>query len=199
MFIAQGKTNSVEESQIGDVGYHWKSHSESGWVTEDVFCQYLHHIRQYYDDGDKIYLIHDVYTVHRKIEVINEAAALNIEMIFIPAGLTDAYQPLDRRIFGVLKAKARRYFRMRYSESIDIETTKIAAAQDFVAAWEAITVENIGESWDIYQETMLDFSFKNEEMKNRHHREVVTLKKKLVNDYRKAKQLARNRTEKNDE
>ena len=29
MFVTQGKTATVEESQIGDVGFHWKSNSES--------------------------------------------------------------------------------------------------------------------------------------------------------------------------
>ena len=30
MFIGKGKTDFVENSQIGDVGPHWKDHSESG-------------------------------------------------------------------------------------------------------------------------------------------------------------------------
>ena len=133
-FVAQGKTEQVEETQIGDVSYHWKTHSESGWVTEDVFSQYLNHIRQYFDDMEKIYLILDVFPAHRHQKVIKEAAELNIDLIFIPAGLTDTYQPLDRSIFGVLKAKARRYFRMRYSHTNNIDITKKEAVQDFVGA-----------------------------------------------------------------
>ena len=85
-----------------------------------MFCQYLRQIRQYFNDADKLYLP----PAHRKIEVVKEATELNIEMIFIPAGLTGVYQPLDRRIFEILKAKARRYFRMRYSQCENIETTK---------------------------------------------------------------------------
>lgn len=56
LFIAQGKTAVVEESQIGDVGFHWKSHSESGWMTDEVFKLYLMRLRQH--------LRHDN-TVHR--------------------------------------------------------------------------------------------------------------------------------------
>ena len=191
LFVAQGKTTTVEETQIGDVGYHWKAHSESGWVNEQVFSQYLHQIRQYYDDSDKLYLILDVYPAHRNIEVINEAAALNIELIFIPAGLTDTYQPLDRRIFGILKAKARRFFRMRFSQNIDIEATKRAAAQDFVAAWESISAENVEDAWEIYHETLADISPQDDEMRKRHHRDIVALKKKNASESRRAKLQAR--------
>ena len=88
-------------------------------------------------------------------------------MIFIPAGLTDVYQPLDRRIFGILKAKARRYFRMRYSQCENIETTKKDAVQDFIAAWESITHENIGDAWDIYHETLADVSPLSDEMEKK--------------------------------
>jgi hypothetical protein len=45
--MAKGKTARVEESQIGDVGNHWKAHSPSGWMITDTFADYLRHLREY--------------------------------------------------------------------------------------------------------------------------------------------------------
>lgn len=46
----------------------------------------------------------DVYPAHRTKEVIKLAGKLNIEMIFVPANGTGKYQPLDRKIFGIVKS-----------------------------------------------------------------------------------------------
>ena len=48
LFVATGRTEKCENSQLGDVGPHWKIHSESGWVTEEVFLQYLQMLRNHY-------------------------------------------------------------------------------------------------------------------------------------------------------
>jgi hypothetical protein len=45
--VAKGKTERVERSQIGDVGGHWRSHSQSGWMTGEIFADYLRHLRQH--------------------------------------------------------------------------------------------------------------------------------------------------------
>jgi hypothetical protein len=36
-FLAKGKTQMVEDCQIGDVEDHWRSHPVSGWMTSEAF------------------------------------------------------------------------------------------------------------------------------------------------------------------
>lgn len=45
-FIASGKTDKVLDSQIGDVNYHYRTHSENGWCTKETFKDYLIGIRE---------------------------------------------------------------------------------------------------------------------------------------------------------
>ena len=174
LFVAQGKTTQVENSQIGDVGYHWKAHSESGWVTDEVFSYYLHKIREHFNDDDPLHLVMDLYPSHMTDRVLQDAKDLNIIIHIIPAGLTDVYQPLDRKIFGILKAKARYYFRMRRELGKPITATKAEACQDMVKAWEGVLSGMIGSAWEIYIEdenTSLQ-KVQNDKLKA-HHREYV--------------------------
>jgi hypothetical protein len=55
----------------------------------------------------KITLIWDSFTAHKDVRIIEVANSLNIDIILIPSGMTDTYQPLDRRIFGNLKMRAK--------------------------------------------------------------------------------------------
>lgn len=95
-------------------------HSDSGWVNIDVWKRYLYKLRyswvkpkrriDFYDKKNRIYLFCDAYPVHHCAEAIEYATMLNIELIKIPEGSTDLYQPLDVRLFGSLKARLRSYF-----------------------------------------------------------------------------------------
>jgi hypothetical protein len=40
-FVAKGKTERVEQSQIGDVAKNWHAHSESRWMNGEIFREYL--------------------------------------------------------------------------------------------------------------------------------------------------------------
>ena len=46
MFISEGKTEKVEKAQLGYVNYHWTTHSDNGWITEESFIKYLMHLRE---------------------------------------------------------------------------------------------------------------------------------------------------------
>jgi hypothetical protein len=56
-------------------------------------------------DSERIFLLLDKFSAHCSEEVLKTAAELNIELIFIPAGLTNELQPLDVGINSVLKSK----------------------------------------------------------------------------------------------
>jgi hypothetical protein len=38
LFIAQGKTARVEDTQIGNVDGHWRTYRGNGWQTAEAFC-----------------------------------------------------------------------------------------------------------------------------------------------------------------
>jgi transposase len=61
---------------------------------------------EHYPTGPLVVIL-DVYPAHRTDAIRGMALALGIELVFIPPGCTDRLQPLDRRVFGVVKAYAR--------------------------------------------------------------------------------------------
>jgi hypothetical protein len=110
-FVAKGKTERVERSQVGDVRGHWRAHSESGWMRYENFAAYLQHVCEQRPSGERISLICDLHVSHRTLDVKQFAARLNIELLYIPAGATDQLQPLDRMVFGALKSASWCLFR----------------------------------------------------------------------------------------
>lgn len=94
LLIAKGKTNRCEQSQLDNVVFHHATHSENGWMTEHTFSQYLFLIREYMGNSE-VHLILDIYSAHRTNQMKQIAAANNIHLHFIPAGMTDIYQPLE--------------------------------------------------------------------------------------------------------
>ena len=54
------------------------------------------------------------------------AKKLNIQLFYVPAGMTDIYQPCDVRVFGALKAKARSaWYQLIYRDKNFRATKKI--------------------------------------------------------------------------
>jgi hypothetical protein len=150
-FIASGKTMRVEESQIGPVDGHWRAHSESGWQTSDTFQTYLQQLRDVMGDGP-IHLLLDSYSAHRTIPVKATAISLGITLHFIPPGLTDELQPLDRTLFGVLKSQAKRLFHERFRSNPPARRTKKDGVADMITAWGLLGQSAIDAAWDIYLE-----------------------------------------------
>jgi hypothetical protein len=60
--------------------------------------------------GKPIALWWDLFAAHRCSETKELPPQLNIRLEFMPAGATGEYQPLDRKIFGTLKSRARSWF-----------------------------------------------------------------------------------------
>ncbi|KAK8863852.1 hypothetical protein M9Y10_011543 [Tritrichomonas musculus] len=52
-------------------------------------------------------LVLDQYPSHTTSLAKEVAQELRIELIYVPKNATGVYQPLDRRIFGIIKAKLR--------------------------------------------------------------------------------------------
>ena len=149
--MAKGKTSRVEDSQLGNVGPHWRAHTESGWMNKETFEYYLMQLRQLCGDHE-IYLLLDVHASHRADECKELASTLNIQLIYIPPGFTDALQPCDLRVFGALKATARSIWCREQRWDPDRRRTKIDAVHDMIAAWNSLSEETIEDAWEIYTE-----------------------------------------------
>jgi hypothetical protein len=95
-------------------------------------------------------LILDVYPIHRTDIVTAAAAECDIELVFVPAGGTSEYQPLDSGIFGELMSRAkaeitklitiRSVVNIDYGQSVNI----------LVRCWNAISGENIRQAWELF-------------------------------------------------
>ena len=149
--IAAGETTRCEQA-LGDTYHHHKTHSSSGWSTITTFSEYLMFIREYFGDDDRIWLLLDAYSVHRTDEVKKLADSMNIELIFIPPGQTERFQPLDRAVFGVLKAYLRKLWRVEYSENPSLRFDKTIAVKLLIPAWERISPRVIDRGWAIFSE-----------------------------------------------
>jgi hypothetical protein len=81
-------------------------HSESGWIAIPSLKEYLAMLKHEFLDDGPLYFIFDYDSVHRNQEVRQDTHDLGIIMKFISNGMTDSLQPLDRTVFGTMKAAA---------------------------------------------------------------------------------------------
>jgi hypothetical protein len=92
------------------------------------------HIGGGQDAVDRVNLIIDLYKTHWTEQVPGTAEELNIEMISIPASCTDEFQPLDRKVFGPLKVKAKHEYQMEATRGN--KRGKMQACQAMMKAWD---------------------------------------------------------------
>jgi hypothetical protein len=113
VFIAAGRTGSVEQSQIRNVEGHWRTHSKSGWEASGMFQDYLAKLRSAVGEG-AIHLLLDSYSAHRPEAVKQAAVKLGTSLHCIPPSLADEFEPLNQALFEVLKAQAKRLFQQDF-------------------------------------------------------------------------------------
>ena len=85
--------------------------SDSGWVNDTIFLQWLDHFAKHAGCGQgsqRTLLILDNHGSHTAIEVIKRARALNVDMVSIPPHSSHKVQPLDKTFFGPVKAAYRK-------------------------------------------------------------------------------------------
>lgn len=152
--IVKGKTTRAERALGDAVANVWDSdHTKTGWMNLEAMLRWLHRLRELpeYADGHRVHLILDTYAAHRCQEVRDMAESLNIQLHFIPAGATDTMQPLDRYVFGAMKASYRRIYMRRLAEHGPRKLTKRDFLIQLMAAWEAVNVATLARAWDIYE------------------------------------------------
>jgi hypothetical protein len=121
----------------------WTSVPQSRWTNSDVMCSYFSLWRTHvYAEGPLVLML-GTYPVHRTQIVRTTAEQWGIELLFIPPGCTDRLQPLDRKIFGVLKGYARQLWRQQYHATHGGKTTRSRMASNLMEAWDRISPEVI--------------------------------------------------------
>ena len=148
LFFAKGKT-SISFQQFKDMNADPTSYelvfSEGGNTDEQVMMKYLEMVHRWVN-SEPCVLILDRYSAHTMESVIAKAAELHIELIFIPTSATDKYQPLDKRIFGILKSMAAKDF-SDYVFHRNSGFTKAEAADLFVDCWKKLSIDAVLTSW----------------------------------------------------
>ena len=79
------------------------AYSNKGWTTQATWIYFLDHVIAPYLNNQPGVLVCDVYQPHITPRVEMWYAEHNIEIIYIPAGLTPTRQPLDVKVNGPLK------------------------------------------------------------------------------------------------
>ena len=145
--LAKGKTDRVLH-KFGTPGQTVLKVSQSGWTNEAILLEYLEWLHTT-SDGCPLILVLDVYPAHRTAAIRNRANELDIELLYVPAGGTSQYQPLDRRIFGELKSRARAEMdRLAVIEG-SRDCTHERAISILEGCWSHISTENIKKAWNI--------------------------------------------------
>jgi hypothetical protein len=123
-------------------------YTESGWAKEEIILEYISWLSEQ-ANGEPCLLIMDVYPSHRTPAVIQHALERNVEILFVPAGGTALYQPLDARVFGELKSRARMAFqRLAFQEGIRGATYE-ESITILKECWEKISVQSILKAWNV--------------------------------------------------
>jgi hypothetical protein len=126
------------------------THTKSGWLSEELLINYLAWLHEL-DSYDNFALIWDQYSAHKKPSVEQAVHENWGEVAYIPAGQTGTYQPLDLRIFGILKATAKALWKNEQLERmLENRTTKLDlswAANCLVRSWRQISKWAIMDAW----------------------------------------------------
>ena len=80
-------------------------------------------------------------------DVLFTARQLNIELVFVPAGLTSQLQPLDVGINSIIKAKHSKSYREFCFFDSHIPYTADRAARELLTITQSIKKETIQKSW----------------------------------------------------
>jgi hypothetical protein len=78
-------------------------------MNQEVLCEYLIFLRRNRGQGT-IALVMNQHPAYLAPLYLAKAQELDIRLIFVPRSGTTIYQPLDRRVHGAMKSKARGKF-----------------------------------------------------------------------------------------
>lgn len=147
ILTAKGKTKLCLKKYNLNDGDIMGTYSNNGWVNNGIIKIALEEICKN-TKGKSSALLLDQFPVHCSEFIKNEATKRNIELIYVPKGLTAKYQPLDVLINGILKQKAKKLWRQEMIKDVNMKITNKDAVKHFLKAKEDITTELIIKAFD---------------------------------------------------
>lgn len=114
--IIKGKTNRcLNKISLDDNNKRQLvlTHSESGWNNTNITSSILEQIYKT-TGGNKSALIMDKHSSHKGDDIDIKAKEYNIQIIYVPTGMTSILQPLDIKINGPLKCIGHKYIKNMY-------------------------------------------------------------------------------------
>ena len=121
--------------------------SSNGWMNSKLMVKFLEDSILQYTQGRPCALSLDDFRAHWSEEVTEFAAANNIELVHISAGITGEYQSLDVRVNGILKSIQNGMQRLERVENSDRKFNLEDAVRYFRSGWAQIDKEVIISSW----------------------------------------------------
>jgi hypothetical protein len=105
-FVAKGKTARCHQG-FGDIAPHSITHSESGWMTGELLIDALRELRELprFAGRAPMAVVIDQAPCHMTVDVAMAAAQLGMVLVPVPLASTGRRQPMDVRVFGVLKRR----------------------------------------------------------------------------------------------
>lgn len=122
------------------------THTSSGWTDDEIMKKCLDNI---YNEtqGAKSYLLLDQYTSHITDNFKKHAKEKNINLIYVPIGLTYKYQPLDVSINGILKSKGRALWIQEIIDNPYVNITRSDSIKHFLKAVNELQKNHIKDSF----------------------------------------------------
>ena len=126
-------------------------HSPNGWMNESLATQYLDFLSEYVG-GRHCFLLWDVHASHRTNEVKKKAEELGIGMTFVPAGQTPTWQPLDNKLFGMIKRRAHTIFNEQVMKKEDQDI--VDALVILVTVVQELKPEQVRKAWRMFADAV---------------------------------------------
>ena len=121
------------------------THSKNGWTTSSVIIKCFKWPKKM--DNNNFALILDVYKSNINKYVKREAKKLGIKLIFVPASGTSLFQPLDIKIFGIVKEKL---IKMEKENPIEMNKDRFKTIKNrMISTFKDLTNKSIDEAWKI--------------------------------------------------
>lgn len=151
MSVKKGKkkivaTISHSYLRTGDKTEVWATLNKQGWMNESIMIRYLNHLHEKIAKRKPCALLLDCFPAHRTPNVKAIAKELSITLIFVPANGTGLYQHLDRRFFGIVKAKLRSLAKSKIFNGKDRYNI---IYQHLMKSWSEISEKALNAAWSI--------------------------------------------------
>lgn len=154
LVIAKGKTKRcLSKFKLNDdvIG----TYTQKGWINENCMIQVLDQIASI-TNGEKSVLFMDQYESHKTEKIKEYATIKNIDIVYIPVGMTYKYQPLDTTINGILKGKMTETYSKFIAINPDIIYSHEQCVIDFVVNFKKIKKGTIMRSFNCLKRSKSD-------------------------------------------